>query len=286
MATPQLGALPATPTTQAFGDAAAKGVGPGDALEDHKHAWPALGTTAAAIGTSAGGSATTPSKSDHVHATGAGTPSTQAFGDAAATGSGPAAAMTDHKHAMPATPVGIAQPGPITGKAAWYGWLGQYGGGAVVSLGLNALYASPVWLVAGAVIDRFGINVTGAVTSAACRMGLYADAAGIPSGAALVDSGSIAAATTGFKSATVSYTVPTTGWYWLAYVSQGAQPNVSTSGAVRYMLGDTGATPSGVHLYGYKHNGTVSGALPTWSQLAAQTDAGGILWPAPFYRIT
>lgn len=63
------------------------------------------GTTAAAIGTSAGGSAATPSKSDHVHATGAGTPSTQAFGDAAATGAGPAAAMTDHKHAMPANPV-------------------------------------------------------------------------------------------------------------------------------------------------------------------------------------
>lgn len=102
MARPQVGALPGTPSTQAFGDAAAKGSGPSDALEDHKHAWPALGTTAAAIGTSAGGSATTPSKSDHVHATGAGTPSTQAFGDAAATGSGPAAAMTDHKHAMPA----------------------------------------------------------------------------------------------------------------------------------------------------------------------------------------
>lgn len=93
-----------TPTTQAFGDAAAVGTGPAAAMTDHKHAFPALGTTAAAIGTSAGGSATTPSKSDHVHATGAGTPSTQAFGDAAATGTGPAAAMTDHKHAMMANP--------------------------------------------------------------------------------------------------------------------------------------------------------------------------------------
>lgn len=69
-----------------------------------------LGSSAAAIGTSAGGSAVTGSKSDHVHATGAGTPSTQAFSDAAATGSGPAAAMTDHKHAMPANPaVGLVQ---------------------------------------------------------------------------------------------------------------------------------------------------------------------------------
>lgn len=58
-----------------------------------------------AVGTAAAGSAQTASSSDHVHATGAGTPSTQAFGDAAAKGTGPAAAMTDHKHAMPANPV-------------------------------------------------------------------------------------------------------------------------------------------------------------------------------------
>lgn len=87
-----------TPSTQAFSDAAATGSGPAAAMTDHKHAWPALGTSAAAVGTSAGGSATTPSKSDHVHATGAGTPTTQLHGDAAATGSGPAASMTDHKH--------------------------------------------------------------------------------------------------------------------------------------------------------------------------------------------
>jgi hypothetical protein len=92
------------PTTQAFSDAAATGSAAIAARRDHKHAWPALGTSAAAVGTSAGGSAVTPSKSDHVHATGAGTPSTQAFADAAATGTGPAAAMTDHKHAMPAAP--------------------------------------------------------------------------------------------------------------------------------------------------------------------------------------
>jgi hypothetical protein len=58
-------------------------------------------TNPAAIGTVATGSASTAARRDHVHATGAGTPSTQAFGDAAAVGSGPAAAMTDHKHAMP-----------------------------------------------------------------------------------------------------------------------------------------------------------------------------------------
>lgn len=64
--------------------------------------WVGPTTTPANIGTQAGGSADTYARGDHVHATGAGTPSTQAFGDAATTGSGPAAAMTDHKHGMPA----------------------------------------------------------------------------------------------------------------------------------------------------------------------------------------
>lgn len=94
-------------STQAFGDAAAAGTTGEIADAGHKHAWPSLGTTAAAVGTSAGGSATTPSKSDHVHATGAGTPSTQAFADSATTGSGPAASMTDHKHAMPTLGYGL-----------------------------------------------------------------------------------------------------------------------------------------------------------------------------------
>jgi hypothetical protein len=65
-------------------------------------------SNAAAIGTASPGTAgQVPARGDHVHPTGAGTPSTQAIGDAASTGTGPAAAMTDHKHAMPAfgTPV-------------------------------------------------------------------------------------------------------------------------------------------------------------------------------------
>lgn len=67
----------------------------------HSHKLVTYATAAAAIGTaSAGTSTTAPSRGNHVHPTGAGTPSTQAIGDAADTGAGPAAAMTDHKHAI------------------------------------------------------------------------------------------------------------------------------------------------------------------------------------------
>lgn len=124
-----------TPSTQAFGDSASTGTGPAASMTDHKHAMPAnpvayaapsltLGTanaagsaasavrtdatilafdatTPAAVGTAAVGAATVAARRDHVHATGAGTPSTQAFGDSPSTGTGPAAAMTDHKHGMP-----------------------------------------------------------------------------------------------------------------------------------------------------------------------------------------
>lgn len=57
-------------------------------------------TVPAAIGTAATGAAAKAARRDHVHPTGAGTPSTQAVGDAAVVGSGPAAAMDNHKHAI------------------------------------------------------------------------------------------------------------------------------------------------------------------------------------------
>jgi hypothetical protein len=54
--------------------------------------------TPQAVGTAAAGTSATKSNDDHVHPSGAGTPSTSAIGDAAATGTGPAAAMTNHVH--------------------------------------------------------------------------------------------------------------------------------------------------------------------------------------------
>lgn len=129
-------------STQAFGDTATAGTSGTIQRGGHKHAMPAnpvsfatpaivLGTAAAAgaastvirsdstivafdattpanVGTAATGSQAVAARRDHVHATGAGTPSTQAFADAAATGSGPAASMTDHKHAMPTLGYGLS----------------------------------------------------------------------------------------------------------------------------------------------------------------------------------
>lgn len=75
-------------------------------------------TGPAAVGSQAVGAATTAARRDHVHATGAGTPTTQAFGDNAAVGSGPAASMTDHKHAWPALGTTAAAVGTSAGGSA------------------------------------------------------------------------------------------------------------------------------------------------------------------------
>lgn len=130
---------PATPSTQAFGDAAAEGTGDTFTRGDHKHGIPADPVTAHAGAADphtgyvleslldakgdliAASADNTPAKvtvgaDDTIlmadAAAGAGlkwvasaTPSTQAFGDAAAVGTGDTFTRGDHKHGMPADPV-------------------------------------------------------------------------------------------------------------------------------------------------------------------------------------
>lgn len=119
-------------TTQDVKDASITDTDIAAANKDGAKATPSMrtlsGSAPAAIGTAAAGSALTGSSSDHVHATGAGTPSTQAFGDAAAVGTGPAAAMTDHKHAMPAN--------PAVGLVDTIGFVID-GGGAAIATGIK-----------------------------------------------------------------------------------------------------------------------------------------------------
>lgn len=93
-----------TPSTQAFGDAAAVGTADTLARGDHKHAMPSFTTPSVALGSSAAaGVATTPIRSDStIAAFDATSPTTQAIGDSAVVGTAAFAARRDHKHAMPA----------------------------------------------------------------------------------------------------------------------------------------------------------------------------------------
>lgn len=91
------------------------------------------GTAPAAIGTAATGSQAVASRRDHVHPTGAGTPSTQAVGDSASTGTGPAAAMTDHKHAV-TNPLTTQDDLWVAGASGAPGRLGKGSDGQVLTV--------------------------------------------------------------------------------------------------------------------------------------------------------
>lgn len=120
-----------SPTTEAFGDAAVVGVAAVASRRDHKHAMPAnpvsYATPSVALGVAAAaGAASTLIRSDStIAAFDATVPTTESFGDAAATGSAAFAARRDHVHGMPANPTpAFATPSVALGTAAAAGAAG------------------------------------------------------------------------------------------------------------------------------------------------------------------
>lgn len=127
------------PTTSALADAAATGSAAFAARRDHKHGRESFATNALVLGTAAAaGAATTPMRSnDTIAAFDATVPVTQAFSDAAATGSAAFAARRDHKHGMPASP---------SSKT----FFGGNGGGTSLAVGTSGYLGIGTPLVAGA----------------------------------------------------------------------------------------------------------------------------------------
>lgn len=150
------------PVTQAFSDAAATGSAAVAARRDHKHGMPASGvpsfaTPAIALGTAAAaGAAGTVIRSDStIAAFDATAPVTQAFSDAAATGSAAVAARRDHKHGMPALGTGAtdAAAGNHThGGTAGASWTKQIDDDC--SAGTNWTSRSGTWTFASGYVRQ------------------------------------------------------------------------------------------------------------------------------------
>jgi hypothetical protein len=117
--------------------------------------------------------------------------------------------------------------------------------------------ALPFWAPRGGTIDKIYSQVTTAVGGQNIRMGIYAnnsDTSPNPT-TRLFDSGSISAAATGIKSATVSLVLTAGSLYWLTFMSSNAGiviSSVSSSnvfGILGYNNTDLSASQSGVGLY-------------------------------------
>ncbi len=84
------------------------------------------------------------------------------------------------------------------------------------------------WFPAGYQITRLGVNVTVVgTTGAVVRLGVYDDVKGVPTNL-IADGGTQVATATGYSPITVAITIPTSGYYHLVAVCQGAPATAPT----------------------------------------------------------
>lgn len=88
-----------------------------------------------------------------------------------------------------------------------------------VALSANTLYGVPFYVPNTTTYTAIVVEVTTLAGGKSVRLGIYNDSNGTP-GTLVLDAGTVSAATTGGKTITISQQL-TTGWYWLAAVSDG-----------------------------------------------------------------
>ena len=131
---------------------------------------------------------------------------------------------------------------------------------------LNELNFTPVYVPQSLTADRIAVNVGIAGSAGAVvRLGIYSPSAttGLP-GALVLDAGTVASDSTGFKEITISQAL-NTGLYWLSVVSQTAtcslrRPGTFIGGFVHWTSDATARETPGVNRY---RQTSVSGSLPS-----------------------
>ena len=91
---------------------------------------------------------------------------------------------------------------------------------------------TPIFLTAGT-YDRIAIYVAAAAANTA-RLGLYAadSATGLPTGAALLDAGTVSSAATGQVEVAISFVLAESGWYWASVFVDAYAGSWQVSGVV------------------------------------------------------
>lgn len=106
----------------------------------------------------------------------------------------------------------------------------------------NLAVADKIWYIPFLVpvvttFDRIGVEVTTAQAASNLRLGIYSDSSGVP-GARVLDAGTVASATTGAKTITISQAL-SAGLYWLALKSDTANVVVRSRDTASSLVGRT-----------------------------------------------
>lgn len=163
-----------------------------------------------------------------------------------------------------------------TGSSFYHVAAAGLSSGVVIALGTGstAMRSTAFLIDRACTLSSLSIFVTTAVASSTVRLGIYADdGAGRP-GSLVLDAGTVATDTTGFKELAITQAL-TAGLYWFGVAQQGGASPISTQAVASGSNGlwNVKSTSSGdagnmltFGYTGYKMSGTVAGALPsTWT---------------------
>lgn len=135
---------------------------------------------------------------------------------------------------------GVGFFGYATGKK--YGPTIFGGASASRTLAANRIYYSPFYCQEAKTFTEIGVNQSGAAPTGNVRLGVYNNAAGVPS-TLLIDAGVVAfPGSTGLREVTASITLAARTPYWLAFVADAAVVatgvGVSTNQNLMASMGD------------------------------------------------
>ena len=141
----------------------------------------------------------------------------------------------------------------------------SYAGNSVTTRTMTAdrLYLMPLQIPNAITATRIGINVTTGVSGLA-RLGIYADSGGSPSGAPLLDAGTVDTTTTGEKEITISLALQP-GLYWIGLVTNAASVLTAESLSAGQNVPNLGATSGSATAITFAQQVHTFGALPTIS---------------------
>ena len=151
-----------------------------------------------------------------------------------------------------------------TGGTNWYSLNTGHTAPANTAVVTNVIRAFP--LISGAngfSADRLAIDVGSSAGGSNCIVGIYTDTGNLYPSTKVVDGGVFSTATTGLKSATVSFSLNPGTLYWAVYNCSGT-PSLRSHAvnSIPPVLGFTGAAGAGQNIVGLTAARTYDGTLP------------------------